>query len=52
MSPGVPPAQKLERLLYPACIELRGIATEPPPPNPVDVPPSPAAEAVALMDGD
>ncbi|MFN2503545.1 MAG: hypothetical protein ABR540_04825 [Acidimicrobiales bacterium] len=45
---GVPTAQELERVLYRACIELRGIVTEPPPPIPVDVPPSPAVEAASL----
>jgi len=45
---GVPTAQELERVLYRACIELRGLSTEPPPPIPVEVPPSPAAEAASL----
>jgi hypothetical protein len=47
---GVPTAHELERVLYRACIDLRGLATALPPPIPVDVPPSPAAEAAALTD--
>jgi hypothetical protein len=45
---GVPTPQELERVLYRACIELQGLAREPPPPIPVDVPPSPAADAASL----
>jgi hypothetical protein len=45
---GVPTAHELERVLYRACIELRGLAAWLPPPIPVDVPPSPAAEAAVL----
>ncbi len=47
---GVPTAYELERVLYRACIDLRGIATEPPPPIPVDIAPSPAAQAESLTD--
>lgn len=45
---GVPTAHELERVLYRACIELRGLATSPPPPIPTDVEPSSAALAAEL----
>jgi hypothetical protein len=38
----------LERVLYRACLDLRGFASRLPPPIPVDVPPSPAAGAATL----
>ena len=47
---GVPTAHQLERVLYRACIELRGLATSPPDPIPADVPPSPAVEASELTE--
>lgn len=47
---GVPTAHELERVLYRACIELRGLATAPPAPIPSDVEPSPAAEAEQLTE--
>lgn len=46
--PGVPTAHELERVLYRACIELRGLATSPPTPIPTDVEPSPAVAAEVL----
>jgi hypothetical protein len=46
----VPTAHELARVLYSACLDLRQIALTPPQPIPVDVPPSPAAEAEALTD--
>lgn len=46
--PGVPTAFELERVLYGACLDLRRIVTQPPPPIPMDLPPSPAREAAAL----
>ncbi len=42
---GVPTAYELERVLYRACVELRGLRDAPPPPIPVDVEPGPAVEA-------
>jgi hypothetical protein len=42
---GVPPAYELQRVLFRACTELRGLRTSPPPPIPSDLPPGPAAEA-------
>ncbi|HZT66041.1 MAG TPA: hypothetical protein VFA11_09665 [Acidimicrobiales bacterium] len=42
---GVPTAYELERVLYRACVELQGLREAPPPPIPVDVPPSPASAA-------
>lgn len=47
---GVPTVYELERVLFRACTELRGLRDAPPEPIPVDVPPSPAAEAAALTD--
>jgi hypothetical protein len=47
---GVPAAYQLERVLYRACTELRGLRAAPPPPIPVDVEPSPAAQAGELTD--
>jgi hypothetical protein len=44
----VPTAHELDRVLYRACIDLRNLRTAPPPPIPVDVPPSPATEAASL----
>jgi hypothetical protein len=44
----VPTAYELERVLYRACIELRGLVTDPPPPIPMDAPASPAEEAATL----
>ena len=49
-SAGIPTAYELERVLYRACIELRGLSTSPPPPIPHDVPPSAATEAEALTE--
>jgi hypothetical protein len=45
---GVPTAHELDRVLYRACVELQGLMKSPPPPIPVDVPPSPALEAETL----
>lgn len=42
---GVPTVYELERVLFRACTELRGLRDAPPEPIPVDVPPSPATEA-------
>lgn len=47
---GVPTSHELERVLYRACIELRGLATSPPPPIPTNVARSPAAEAAELTE--
>ena len=47
---GVPTAYELERVLYRACLELRGLATEPPEPIPTDVAASPAVEAESLTE--
>lgn len=44
---GVPTAYELERVLYRACLDLRGLRDAPPPPIPVDVEPGPAAGAQA-----
>ncbi|MGH9224820.1 MAG: hypothetical protein ACRD2W_13835 [Acidimicrobiales bacterium] len=46
----VPTEIELERVPYRACIDLRGLAADPPPPIPVGVPPSPATEAASLTD--
>jgi hypothetical protein len=43
---GVPTAYELERVLFRACSELRGLSTSPPPPIPSDLPPGPAVEAI------
>ena len=45
---GTPTAYELERVLFRACTELQGLRTAPPPPIPVDVPPSAVAEAEQL----
>ena len=45
---GIPTAYELERVLYRACTELQGLRISPPPPIPVDVPPSAAAPASQL----
>lgn len=45
---GVPTPYELERVLYRACIELRGLRTLPPAPIPPDIEPSPAALAEGL----
>jgi hypothetical protein len=47
---GIPTAYELERVLYRACTELQGLKTAPPPPIPVDVPPSAASQADQLTD--
>ena len=47
---GVPTELELERVLFRACQQLQGLAAAPPPPIPVDVPPSPAAEAASLTE--
>ena len=47
---GVPTAYELERVLYRACIELKGLHESPPPPIPHDVEPSAAARAESLTD--
>lgn len=45
---GVPTSNELDRVLYRACIELRGLMTQPPEPIPTDIAASPAAEAAQL----
>jgi len=47
---GVSTAYELERVLYRACIELRGLRISPPPPIPHDVEPSAAVQAEQLTD--
>lgn len=47
---GVPTAYELERVLFRACIELRGLRSAPPPPIPHDVSPSPATQAGELTE--
>jgi hypothetical protein len=46
----VPTAYELERVLYRACTELRGLRADPPPPIPHDVEPSAAAKAEELTE--
>jgi hypothetical protein len=46
----VPTAYELERVLYRACIELRGLTEELPEPIPTDVADSPAVQAQALTE--
>jgi hypothetical protein len=48
--PGVPTVYELERVLFRACTELRGLKDAPPSPIPVAVEPSPAAIAEDLTD--
>jgi hypothetical protein len=47
---GVPTVYELERVLYRACTELQGLKDAPPPPIPVEIPPSPSAVADELTD--
>ena len=46
----VPTAYELERVLYRACTELRGLRSDPPPPIPHDVEPSAAVKAEELTE--
>lgn len=47
---GVPTEYQLERVLYRACIELRGLHQSPPPPIPANVAPGPASHAHELAE--
>jgi len=47
---GVPTPYELERVLYRACLELRGLRAVPPSPIPPDAEPGPAAHAEELTD--
>ncbi len=45
---GIPTPYELERVLYRACTEIRGLRTDPPAPIPLGIEPSPAARAEDL----